>query len=301
MGAGVIPSIVTDELSGDPETAFELGLEWGVDRFELRGVHHGRVPRLDPHARQRLLRAVSSFGVTITAISPGLFKCPFPASEPARSNLGWMDRSFFQNWEEARLLVEDHRRNLLPASIDFAHEAGAKFIVAFSFSRNGAPGGDAPAGVVELLAEVAETAAAAGLELLVETEEGHWADTGARSAALVERVAAPGLGINWDPANALIDGDVPYPQGYAALNHLVRNVHFKDARVHPDGSWELLAEGDVDWTGQIAALAADGYDGAIAVEPHLSPSVASTRNALARLRSLIDGVKARPSPVGKKS
>lgn len=297
----MIPSIVTDELSGDPETAFELGLEWGVDRFELRGIHNERVPRLDQHARQRLLRAVHSFGVTITAISPGLFKCPFPAGEPARSNLGWMDKGFFQNWEEARLLVEDHRRNLLPASIDFAKEVGAKFIIAFSFSRNGAAGGEAPAGVIELLAEAAETAASAGLELLVETEEGHWADTGARSAALVERVGAPSLAVNWDPANALIDGDVPYPQGYAALKHLVRNVHFKDARVYPGGSWELLAQGDVDWTGQIAALAAEGYEGAIAVEPHLSPSVASTRNALARLRSLIEDAKARLSAAGKKS
>ncbi|HWK68171.1 MAG TPA: sugar phosphate isomerase/epimerase family protein [Rhizobiaceae bacterium] len=297
----MVPSIVTDELSGDPETAFELGLEWGVEHFELRGIHAGRVPRLDAHMRRRLLRAVHGFGVKITAISPGLFKCPFPAGEPARSNLGWMDKGFFQSWEEARLLVDDHRRNLLPASIDFAKAVGAPYIIAFSFSRGGAAGGVAPAGVVELLAEAAETAHAAGLELLVETEEGHWANTGARSAALVERVGGPGLAINWDPANALIDGDVPYPQGYQALRHLVRNVHFKDARVYPDGSWELLAEGDVDWAGQIAALAEHGYKGAIAVEPHLSPSVASTRNALARLRSLIEGAKRRLSSPEKKS
>jgi sugar phosphate isomerase/epimerase len=281
-------SIVTDELSSDPETAFELGLEWGVDAFELRGVHDGRVPLLSPFARQRLLRAVGSFGVSITAVSPGLFKCPFPADEPARSNLGWMDAGFYRSWQDARSLVEDHRSNLLPASIDFAHEVGARYIITFSFSRAGAPAGPAPAGVTEMLAEAAEAARAADLELLVETEEGFWADTGTRSAALIERVGSPVLGINWDPANALIEGDVPFPDGYAALKHLVRNVHFKDARRYPDGTWELLADGDVDWAGQIAALAADGYAGAIAVEPHLSPSVASTRAALARLRSLID-------------
>ena len=284
----MIPSIVTDELSADPETAFELGLEWGVERFELRGVHDGRVPRLQPYQRQRLLRAIASFGVKITAISPGLFKCPFPADEPARSNLGWMDKDFFGSWDRARALVEDHRRNLLPASIDFALEVGATFIIAFSFARGGARADAAPAGVAELLAEAAEAAHAAGLELLIETEEGHWANTGARSAALVERIATPGLGINWDPANALIDGDLPYPDGYAAVRHLVRNVHFKDVRVHPGGAWELVAEGAVDWSGQIRALAADGYKGAIAVEPHLLPSVASTRNALARLRSLME-------------
>ena len=53
----MIISIVTDEMSGDPETAFELGLEWGVSHFELRGVYGQRVPRLSPHARHRLVRA----------------------------------------------------------------------------------------------------------------------------------------------------------------------------------------------------------------------------------------------------
>jgi hypothetical protein len=31
-------SIVTDEISSDVETAIELGLEWGVRDFELRGI-----------------------------------------------------------------------------------------------------------------------------------------------------------------------------------------------------------------------------------------------------------------------
>lgn len=281
-------SIVTDELSGDPETAFELGLEWGVTHFELRGVHGDRAPRLSAHARHRLVRAVQEFGVTITAVSPGLFKFPFPAAEPARSNLGWMDSGFFGAWREAKAMLEEHLEKLLPETIEFSQAVGCRSIVCFSFSRAGAPGGAAPAGVIETLREAAERCAATGIDLLVETEEGHWADTGERSAALVRMVGHPELGINWDPANALIDGDVPFPAGYGFVKPFVRNVHFKDARRYADGSWELLPEGDVDWKGQIAALLADGYAAAIAIEPHLVPSVASTRSALARLRGLIE-------------
>lgn len=287
----MFPSIVTDELSGDPETAFELGLDWGVKHFELRGVYDARVPRLSPHARQRLIRAVRELGVTITAISPGLFKCPFPEGKPKQSNLAWMDKGFHQSWQDARANVEDHLKNLLPESLVFAAEVGAPYVIVFGFGRGGRPGGPAPDGVIEILAEASEQARAAGLELLVETEESFWADTGERSARVVERVGNPALGLNWDPANALIEGDVPYPAGYAAAKRHVRNVHFKDARRHADGSWELLADGDVDWVGQIAALAADGYAGAIAVEPHLSPSVASTRAALRKLRALIEAAK----------
>jgi sugar phosphate isomerase/epimerase len=280
-------SIVADELSGDPETAFEIGLEWGVSRFELRGVHDQRVPRLTVHARQRLVRAVKSFGVTVTAISPGLFKIPFPPDQPAHSNLRWMDEGFFRAWTDQREVLRDHVENLLPESLDFAAEIGAGFVIVFSFHRAGAAAGSAPAGVVETLAHAAEAAHARGLTLLVETEEGHWANSGALTTELLERADRPAMAANWDPANALIEGDVPYPAGYEAVRRHVRNVHFKDVVRNSDGSWEIAAQGQVDWRGQIAALKADGYGGAIAVEPHLSPSVASTRNALRRLSDLI--------------
>jgi len=283
----MIPSIVTDELSADPETAFELGLEWGVTHYELRGVYESRVPSLSAYARHRLSRTVRDSGVTITALSPGLFKGPLPNVGPEHSNLFWMGAGYFRKWQDGKNEADRHLHTLLPQAIELAAEVGARFIIGFSFHRAGLPGGDAPAAVVETLAEAAETTRKAGLEFLIETEEGHWADTGARSAALVERIGDPSLGLNWDPANALIDGDIPYPDGYAAAKHLIRNVHFKDARRYPDGRWEILPEGDVDWQGQIKALLDDGYGGAIAVEPHLSPSVARTRTALDRLRALV--------------
>ncbi len=279
-------SLVTDELSDDPATAFELGREWGVEHFELRGVGIGRVPRLEPAYERRLRNAIRHFGVSITAVSPGLFKMPFPADAPERSNLGWMEAQFHRSWSEGKAGVQDHLRALLPASIDYAGEIGARFIIAFSFHRGGAPAGPAPRGVIDALAEAAETTRAGGLELLVETEEGFWADTGANSAALVREVGEAGLGINWDPANALCGGDVPFPDGYEALRGLIRNVHFKDARRTPAGG-EFVALGEVDWRGQIAALSSDRYDGFIAIEPHLAPSVAAVRNALERVRGLI--------------
>ncbi|MGN6583906.1 MAG: sugar phosphate isomerase/epimerase family protein [Rhizobiaceae bacterium] len=283
----MIPSIVTDELSADPETAFELGLKWGVTHYELRGIYESRVPSLSAYARHRLSRAVRDFGVTITALSPGVFKGAFPGAGPEHSNLFWMGAGHFRKWQEGKKEIEHHLHTLLPRAIELAAELGTRFVIGFSFHRAGLPGGAAPASVIETLTEAAETTRKAGLEFLIETEEGHWADTGARSAALVERIGDPSLGINWDPANALIDGDIPYPDGYAAAKRFVRNVHFKDARRYPDRTWEILPEGDVDWQGQIKALLDDGYGGAIAVEPHLFPSVARTRAALDRLRALV--------------
>ena len=280
-------AIVTDEMSADPETAFELGLEEGVRHFELRGVHSDRVPRISAHAEARLLRAIRDFGVEITAVSPGLFKIPFPAGEPERSNLGWMDAAFFRRFEDGRAALRDHMDRLLPETIDFATKVGARFIVAFSFHRAGAPGGPAPAEAIDCLGAAADRVRASGLTLLVETEEGFFADTGARSAALVEAIGAGRIAINWDPANSFCEGDVPFPDGYAALRHLVRNVHFKDARRLADGRTAFVAEGAVDWPGQIGALVRDRYDGFIAIEPHLERPVKAVRDSLRRLRALI--------------
>lgn len=281
------PSLITDEISADPDTAFELGREWGIRDFELRGYFTDRVPMLSPYQKRRLRDMIVEYDVRVFAISPGLFKIPYPSAAPDRSNAGWMDRGFFDAWTAARSALDYHLNQLLPASLDYANELGAKIVVCFSFHRAGQPGGKAPGEVLKCLSRAAERASKAGVVLAVETEEGFWADTGARAAAMLRVIDHPALGINWDPANSFCEGDNPYPDGYAYVKGLVRNVHFKDARRRADGRCEYVLEGEIDWAGQIAALQRDGYEGFISVEPHLRPGVASVRASLERLRTLI--------------
>ncbi|MGE5248606.1 MAG: sugar phosphate isomerase/epimerase family protein, partial [Bacteroidota bacterium] len=141
--------------------------------------------------------------------------------------------------------------------------------------------------ILNCLRLAAERAFASGIVLAVENEDGFWADTGARTADVVRAVNHPSLGINWDPGNAFFAGDEPYPTGYSAVRGLVRHVHFKDALKGPDGVLRYCASGQVDWSGQIDALAADGYEGFVSIETHIRPKVASGRSALERLRVLI--------------
>ncbi|HEU4746298.1 MAG TPA: hypothetical protein VFS61_13720, partial [Anaerolineales bacterium] len=67
-------SIITDEVSADPETAIELGAEWGIHDFELRGFFTDRAPRFSAYQKQRLRDALDEFQARIVAIGPGLFK-----------------------------------------------------------------------------------------------------------------------------------------------------------------------------------------------------------------------------------
>lgn len=283
-------SLITDEISADPETAIELGTGWGVHDFELRGFYTDRVPLLSAYQKQRLHDMLSEYQARVIAISPGLFKVPYPLNRAPRTSLGWMDAAGYEAWSGAQALAHYHLNELLPASLDFANEFGAHMVLAFSFDRAGAPPGPPPEEVLDCLRRAAERASAAGLRLLVENEDGFWADTGARSAQMMRTINHPALGINWDPGNAFFAGDEPYPTGYQQVREWIRHIHFKDARREPDGTLHYVAEGEVEWAGQLRALIQDGYDGFVSVETHIRPKVTAARNSLERLRAFVAAV-----------
>jgi len=281
-------SIVTDEISADLETAIELGTEWGVRDFELRGFYTDRVPNLSVYQKERLGEVLATFDARIIAISPGLFKIPYPLGPRQDASLAWLDHGLFGNWRGLQDQVKYHQQELLPASLEFAKSLGANLIVIFSFHRGGRPAGPPPDEILEIFQDAAGQAAAAGLGLAIEVEDEFWADTGQRTAALMEAIDHPALGVNWDPGNAFMAGDTPYPDGYEAIRNWVRHVHFKDAEVDSHGVRRYAVHGQIDWAGQIQALAMDGYEGYISIETHMRPKVKVAREELELVRRLVE-------------
>ena len=280
-------SIVTDEISADPETAIELGVSWGVRDFELRGFGTDRVPLFSTFQKDRLAELVAEHRINLIAISPGLFKIPYPISGRQRFAFRTLDADLHQKWQHGRDLLGFHLQELLPLSIEYARQIGVDLISTFGFHRGGASPGPAPDGVLEALRQAAKQVGEAEMRLAIEVEDGFWADTGARTAEIVRQINEPALGINWDPGNSLPAGETPYPDGYQAVRDLVRHVHFKDVIIKPDGGYEYVLEGDIDWAGQISALADDNYPGYISVETHLQPKVHCAQVLTKRLQGLI--------------
>jgi sugar phosphate isomerase/epimerase len=280
-------SIVTDEISADPETAIELGVEWGVKDFELRGFSTNRVPLLNPFQKSRIRELLDEFNVKIVAISPGLFKCPFPIGQRERFPLRIFDQALYQQWRQPRDVVRYHQEELLPLSIEYAKEIGAARIIAFSFERSFTSELIVPDEILIALRQAAEQTGAAGLELVIEVEANFWVDTGRNAAEMMQAVDHPALGVNWDPGNAIVAGDKPYPDGYGAVHDFVKHVHFKDVAFGADGGYSYALEGDIDWAGQISALTADGYTGYISVETHMEPKVRCARAMTERLKRLL--------------
>ncbi len=130
----------------------------------------------------------------------------------------------------------------------------------------------------------------AGLKMVIEVEAGYWADTGVRTAEMVRTIDNAALAINWDPGNAFEAGEIPFPDGYDAVRKYVQHVHFKDLEFNASGDGNYVIDGQIDWQGQIEALANDGYKGHISVEPHMQPKVQSAKAMTDRLRNLIGSV-----------
>ena len=99
-------SIITDEISADPETSIELGTKWGVRDFELRGYYSDRAPRLSAYQKQRFRDVLEHYNARVIAVSPGLFKFPFPSKQPQQFPLPWLDRVYYESWFNAHNQVE---------------------------------------------------------------------------------------------------------------------------------------------------------------------------------------------------
>src|SRR5215471_4293505 len=288
-------SIVTDEVSSDPETALEVISSWGVKYVELRGIGDQRYPRVSEYWQYRLPQLLDEFALKVIAISPGLFQMEPPGRprRPMAFTRGG-DMRIVRDELEAEARRDEHINKLLPASIEAALRLGAQSIICFAFfSRSDHTESDpVPEESVQIIRYATEKIAAAGLTLNVEVSE-----PSRRCGDLVKRVNHPAFGVNWDPGAAFQGGEnVPYPDGYAQLRPYVRHVHFKDVAVDlSTGERRVVVDGVIDWAGALRALEADGYDGYISVETHRRPKVDSTYRMLRRLQGLIEGVQREPT------
>jgi sugar phosphate isomerase/epimerase len=109
-------------------------------------------------------------------------------------------------------------------------------------------------------------------DLIIGLENEHACNlaTAAEAARLLDFLPNPNLKLIWDPANALVAGEDPYPGGYSLLHKdRIVHVHAKDCHMEGDiAVFGPLGTRHVRWKEQIAALLKDGYRGFISLETH---------------------------------
>jgi sugar phosphate isomerase/epimerase len=102
-----------------------------------------------------------------------------------------------------------------------------------------------------------------GMKLLVENEGSCNVATSAELRRICELVTDAGLGINWDPVNALSFQEQPWPDGYRQLPlERLGNVQMKARGL-------VVGPVILPWKEIFDALARDGYPGKIGLETHI--------------------------------
>ena len=254
-------SAITDEFSPDFDTAIEAMSAVGMTGAELRLISGKNIVELSDDDVSDLRARAEKRGIRVLSIASPVLKCVLPGGPP-------IDPRFQQDVFGSSYTFDDQPR-LTERAFAVAAKAGAGIIRVFSYWRTTAPERCFDSIVLALRA-LAEEAAPRGIVIGLENEHACNVATGAEAGRMLAAVDHPALKLIWDPANASILGEIPYPHGYESLpSARIVHVHAKDCKVRDHKpTWGPLGEMDIDWRGQIAALERDGYAGSISLETH---------------------------------
>jgi L-ribulose-5-phosphate 3-epimerase len=252
---------ITDEFSPDLDKALEGMAAVGMTGAELRLVSGRNMIDLDDREIDRVRKTVEGRGMTIVSLASPLLKCVLPDA-PA------LDTRIEHDVFGSPYTYEDQPR-LTRRAFEIAKRTGAGIIRVFSYWRTVEPE-RCFAAAASALHELGDEAAKHGVVIGLENEQACNAGTGDEAARLLALVDHPNVKAVWDPANASILGETPYPDGYRRLPPArIAHVHAKDCIVSDHKpTWGAVGEMGVDWKGQIAALRRDGYSGWISLETH---------------------------------
>jgi L-ribulose-5-phosphate 3-epimerase len=252
---------ITDEFSPDISAAVNSMSEIGMAAAELRMVFGKNIIDLSDEELARAMEIVTGKGLKIISIASPLLKCVLP-------NAPEIDSRFQQDIFASKHTFEDQPR-LTDRAFEIAKRAGARIVRVFSYWRTVEPEKCFDR-VAMALRALAEKAAKHGLIVGLENEHACNIATAAETARVLAAVDHPNLQVVWDPCNALVSGESPFPEGYRRLPvKRIVHVHAKDCFVNDHKpTFGPLGECGIDWRGQIRALVADGYNGYISLETH---------------------------------
>ena len=276
--------IITDEITQDLVRALGFISTYSLEFCELREVWDKNIMNLLPGELDRAKELISRQRVQVSDIASPIFKYNLPEM-PARAEKRDTFRADF---------TDQDSDSLLQKSFELARFFGTTKVRIFSFWRAGQPEKAYPL-VRDRLAKAAALAAKSGVVLMLENEHECNIGTGKELARVVRDVNSPSLRGNWDPGNAVMLGEVPYPGGYKEVRGLFAHMHIKDVKRDPATgklAWAPVGGGFIDWRGQLKAVEQDGYGGTMSLETHYrrkdGNALESTRESLEGLLKILE-------------
>jgi sugar phosphate isomerase/epimerase len=279
--------IITDEITQDLVQALDFIASYSLAYCELREIWGKNIMNLSPSELERARQLVEIHRLQVSEIASPLFKYNLPEmpAQPSEKRDTFMASFTDQDTED-----------LLKRSFQIARLFGTQKVRVFSYWRVDDPEKAYPY-VRERLAKAAAVAAQSHMTLLLENEFACNVGTGKELGRIIRDINSPSLRAMWDPGNAVVLNEVPYPDGYSYVRGLFLHMHVKDAERDPATGktrWLPVGSGSVDFHGEFQALLRDGYRGTMSLETHYrrpdGNAVESTRESLEGLLKVLRSV-----------
>ena len=272
--------IITDELTEELQEALPFLTSYHLHWCELREMWGKNIMNSSKDDLARAKKLINDAGMQVSDIGSPIFKWNLPQM-PAKP--GEKRDEFKANF------VESDADRLLHQSFDLARHFGTNKVRIFSYWRVPEPE-KAYSLVRDRLGMAANLAAKNGIVLVLENEHSCNVGTGRELGHLIKDINSPALRGNWDPGNAVMLDEIPYPNGYEAVKGQFAHMHIKDVRKNAatgKKEWAPVGGGVIDWKGQIDALRKDSYDGTMSLETHY---LRADRNKIESTRESLDGL-----------
>jgi len=277
-------SVINDEISQDFGHVCEVAShEFGMGWIELRGMWKKNIVNLDEKEVAEARSLIEKYQLRVTDIASPLFKTDWPGAPKSKYSEAKNFNAAF-DWKQ--------QDEVLERAVEMAKAFSTDRVRCFDFWRleDQAP---YRAAINDKLREAAEKAAKKNIILVLENEHACNTATGAEAAKVLSAVQSPAFMLNWDPGNAVLQGEIPFPDGYKLLpKDRIGHCHCKDAvKKGSKYDWAPMGGGLIDWVGQFRALKADGYRLAVSLETHWngggSPEE-SSRKSWAGMKKLLE-------------
>lgn len=258
-------SVINDEISQDFDHACSVAAnDFGMSWIELRSMWHKNVTDLSDDQVTEAKNILAKYQLRVTDIASPLFKTDWPGAPKSQfgkkgDTFGMADATFKE------------QNDILERSIALAKQFGTGKVRCFDFWRI-ADVQPYRAAIDDKLRETAEKCGRQGILLLLENEHECNTATAPEAARLLHAVTTPHLALNWDPANAVMHGELDaFPTGWGLLpKNRIHHCHCKNAKKDAQGKteWAPVDQGYIDWTAQFRALKKIGYHDAVSLETH---------------------------------
>jgi sugar phosphate isomerase/epimerase len=258
-------SVINDEISADFDHAcFVVSHDFGLNWIELRSMWGKNTMALSDAEIAESKRILAKYDLQVTDIASPLGKTDWPgAPKSAYSSKGDM-----HNAAEVTFKQQDE---ILEKSIALAKQFNTDKVRSFDFWRldDVAP---YRAAIDEKIRSMAEAAGKQGVLLVLENEFECNTATGREAVRTLNAVKTPHLALNWDPANAVMRGELDaFPAAWDLLpKDRIHHCHCKNAVKNAEGKieWSPVDKGFIDWAAQFRALKKMGYREGVSLETH---------------------------------